>query len=144
MGSLPFSNYDTDQNSRGIRELQCSKGWYTGIMEKRPPLPPLSSRPSAAQPLPALPSLDRTSPPAAQQQPAQLTGPQRFETLEAKLAVQRSMVNGVIPVKITMPLPCGVAACLNYTSMAQVSYDLTFGQYRFSPICPQCQKRPRP
>ena len=102
---------------------------------------PLMSPQQPPRPGAILPSLDRSAQPAAQ--PVQL-GPQRLDSLEAKLAVQRSMCNAVLPVKLSALLPCAVAPCLNYTNTAQVSYDLTFGQYRFSPICTDCMKNPRP
>lgn len=109
-----------------------------------PPLPQLpSSRPAVSPQFPPLPPLDRSAPPQQSAQPV-LTGTQRLDSLEAKLAVQKSMVDSVIPVRMSTPLPCSVAPCLNYTSVAYVSFDLTFMQYRFSPMCPECIKRPRP
>ena len=63
---------------------------------------------------------------------------------DPKYAAQKSLASDVIPVRIGDPLPCSVAACLNYTSVANVSFDLSFMQYRFSPICNECTKKPRP
>jgi hypothetical protein len=96
---------------------------------------------------PPLPPLDRSAQPVqptAQTQPIQLTGPQKFDSLDAKLAVQKAMVSESTLIKFTTLFPCAVAACLNMTNAAQVAFDLTFMQYRFSPMCLQCMKMPRP
>src|SRR5690242_7394765 len=103
-------------------------------MDRRPPRPPVPGQ------LSQLPSLDRSTPPAAQQQSPQLSGPVKLETPEQKLAVQKSLSSSVTPIRISNPLPCSVAPCLNYTTVAQVSFDLTYMQYRFAPVCPVCQK----
>ena len=104
-----------------------------------------SSQPAQPSTLPPLPSLDRSAQPVpAQQQPTQLTGPQKLDSHEVKLAVQRSMVDSVIPVKLSALLPCGVHPCLNLCNTAQISFDLPFGQYRISIICPECARSPRP
>jgi len=111
----------------------------------QPPQPGLPPRPHVTQSAlgsgPPLPALDRSVQPPAQ---PQLTGPQRLDSLESKLAVQRSMVNEIKLIKITALLPCSVHPCLNLTSTAQVGYDLTFQNYRFSPMCPECLTTKRP
>ncbi len=117
---------------------------------KLPQLPPRPisghqvQSPQPAQLLPPLPSLDRSAPPVPVAQSVQLTGPQRLDSLEAKLAVQRSMVDSIIPVRLTDPFPCGVHPCINYTNQGTISYDISYGQYRISIICPSCAKHPRP
>src|SRR5262245_21855744 len=114
-------------------------------MDRRPPdLPNLPGQAPRPQ-LPPLPPLDRSAPPpAAQQSPQQLTGPQKLDSMGAKGAVQRSMVDSIIPVRLSVLLPCAVHPCLNYTNTAQVSYDITYQMYRISVVCPECQKNPRP
>jgi hypothetical protein len=69
--------------------------------------------------------------PTATSQPIQFTGPQKFDSLDAKLAVQKAMMSDIKLIKFTTLFPCAVAVCLNRTNAAQVSFDLTFMQYRF-------------
>jgi hypothetical protein len=111
-------------------------------MDKRAKLPQLPSR-QPAPTSPQLPSLDRGAAPVQPIQPVQL-GPQKLDSLDAKLALQKSLASDVIPVKFTQQFPCGVHGCLNYTNQGQISFDLTFQMYRISIICPYCMKNPRP
>jgi len=109
-------------------------------MDRRPPqlpnLPPRSA--------PALPSLDRSAPPSAPQQQVQLTGPQKLDSPEQKLSVLKSMSTSVTPVRLSTLIPCSLHPCLNLTNLGQLTYDLTFSQYKFSGICPSCAKHPKP
>jgi hypothetical protein len=99
---------------------------------------------SAPQQFPPVPSLDRSAPPAEPQQPMPRDLSLKLDSHDAKLAVQKSLASDVIPIKFSQHFPCGVHACLNYTNCGQISYDLTFRQYRISVLCPECMKKPRP
>jgi hypothetical protein len=130
--SLSCSPMDKRTLPRAFHRVHCPPARLaTRSLPSPPPLPPLDR---SAQPVQ----------PTAQTQPMQLTGPQKFDSLDAKLAVQKAMVSDVKLIKFTTLFPCAVAACLNMTNAAQVSFDLTFMQYRFSPMCAECMKRPRP
>jgi hypothetical protein len=111
----------------------------------QPNLPGQPPRPPAPGQLPPLPSLDRSAPPSGPAaQPVQLTGPQKLDSPEAKCSFQKSLANSIIPVNLGRLFPCSVHPCLNYTNQGQISFDLAFGQYRISIICPECQRVPRP